>query len=237
MVGALNIGRWLGHDNGVLQTVRKWRRELRATDSRLRDDYLRSNREPKLQIGGGWSGRAGWLNTDLESIPGAMQMDATRTFPFPDSTFAYVHCEHMIEHVDYADGTRLLHQAFRVMQPGGIIRVVTPDLAVLMGLHQQPHSPLQAQYLTYFCDAHLAGLSPRTPVAVINAMMRMWGHQFIYDEATLREQLQLAGFRDVVRHGLGESEHAALKGIENEGRYPPGLLDFESLALEGTKPL
>jgi len=44
-----------------------------------------------------------------------------------------------------------------------------------------------------------------------------------------------AGFRSIARKRLGDSDYGPLRNIENEKRYPPGLLDFESLALEGSK--
>jgi hypothetical protein len=44
-----------------------------------------------------------------------------------------------------------------------------------------------------------------------------------------------AGFRAVQRHNLGDSSHLALQNLENEQRYPKGMLNFESLALEGLK--
>ena len=79
------------------------------------------------------------------------------------------------------------------------------------------------------------GMKFHTSVAAINAHFRLWGHQFLYDEDTLAVGLRNAGFGSVQRVTLGESRHPALRGLENTKRYPDGLLDFESLALEATK--
>src|SRR5215470_3014010 len=80
------------------------RRMLSRSDERLRNEYLRKALTPKLQIGGGWRLLGGWLNTDIEIIPGVMCMDATRPFPFADNIFYRVYTEHMIEHVPYQGG-------------------------------------------------------------------------------------------------------------------------------------
>jgi hypothetical protein len=47
--------------------------------------------------------------------------------------------------------------------------------------------------------------------------------------------MQTAGFRSVARCVLGESRHLDLQNMDNQQRYPEGLLNFESVALEGIK--
>ena len=70
---------------------------------------------------------------------------------------------------------------------------------------------------------------------VINMFFREWGHQFIYDEETMRLSLSWAGFEDICREGLGVSRHSLLRGMECVERYPEGLLAHENIGLEGTK--
>ena len=87
--------------------------------------YLRENEIRKLQIGTSDSVRAGWLNTDL--IPArrdVIYMDATAPFPFSDNTFDYICSEHMIEHIGYEAGFFMLGECFRVLRPGGTIRIL-----------------------------------------------------------------------------------------------------------------
>ena len=211
------------------------RRNILRSDERLRTDYLQRTTTPKLHIGSGWRLLDGWLNTDLELIPDVMQMDATQRFPFADGTFQYVYTEHMIEHVPYPQGTLMLRECHRVMRKGGVIRVITPDLAAIIGLYRSGLSAIQKEYLSWFCQAFVPAEYPHNAASAINAMFRQWGHQFIYDEATLAEAMRAAGFRSVTRWLLGESDHSDLQNLGNQQRYPDGLLNFESLALEGCK--
>jgi hypothetical protein len=44
-----------------------------------------------------------------------------------------------------------------------------------------------------------------------------------------------AGFSSVKRRRLGDSDNPDLRNLENQQRYPEGLLDFESIALEARK--
>jgi len=70
---------------------------------------------------------------------------------------------------------------------------------------------------------------------VINNFVRDWGHQFIYDENTLRSSLERAGFTKITKYELNQSDHDALRNLENEKRMPDGFLKLETLALEATK--
>jgi predicted SAM-dependent methyltransferase len=210
------------------------RRTVLRTDARIRNEYLQRTSKPKLHIGGGWHRLGCWLNTDLELIPGVMCMDGTKKFPFSNNTFEYVYTEHMIEHVSYAQGEFMLRECHRVMREGGIIRVTTPDLRAILGLYRGG-SEAQQKYLAWFCQTFIPNESAPTATFAINAFFRLWGHQFIYDESTLTRALQNAGFKSVKRRRLGESDDPELRKLENVDRYPEGMLDLESVALEATK--
>ena len=62
-------------------------------------------------------------------------IDITKKFPFVSSTFDYVFSEHMIEHIKYQDGLKMLNESFRVLKPSGKIRISTPDLQFLLDLY------------------------------------------------------------------------------------------------------
>jgi len=211
------------------------RRRMMGVDGEICRAYLASAREPKLHIGGGVRRLDGWLNTDIALAPGVMQLDATKPFPFADNTFSYVFTEHMIEHVSFADAASMLRECYRVMKFGGVIRVTTPNLASFVGLYGKTLSPLQRGYLNWFCGSMADSDCPSTPCFAINAIFRLWGHQFIYDEETLTDALLKAGFGEIRRQSLMQSEHRSLKNLENVTRYPEGFLDFESVALEASK--
>lgn len=47
---------------------------------------------------------------------------------FPDNTFDAVNSYHLMEHLTPQEGERLMAEMFRVLKPGGILRVSVPDL-------------------------------------------------------------------------------------------------------------
>ena len=218
--------------------VRKYqqlRRTLFRKDRRIIDSYLESHRSPKLQIGASNHLLSGWLNTDLEPGDGVAFLDATKPFPLSSNCFCFIHAEHMIEHIPVADGVGMLRECHRILRPGGVVRIVTPNLPQIIGLYGSITADTQKQYLDWMA----ATFTPEAPepkaVFVINTFFQSWGHRFLYDEATLRGVFRQAGFEDLRVCSLGQSDHSDLKGLENVHRYPPGLLEFESITLEGTK--
>jgi predicted SAM-dependent methyltransferase len=210
-------------------------RRIAGTDAVIAERYRASATCPKLQIGGGPRRLDGWLNADIEPAGDILYLDATRPFPLRDGEFQFVFSEHMVEHVEFAGAQAMMRECHRVLRPGGTLRVVTPNLAVVAALVADCRSEAQQQHYDHFLRHFIPAGHPATKASAANAFFRSWGHRFIYDEATLRQLLESAGFAEVVRRPIGQSDHPELTGIEHEQRYPPGLLDYESIALEAAK--
>lgn len=235
------------HQSGIYETAsRRWIwlspritaaiRLFTRRNGRLASQYLAREPMPRLHIGCGDNALRGWLNTDLSPRRDQIYLDATRPFPFADGMFDYIYSEHMIEHVGWADGRAMLGECRRVLKPGGVLRLVTPDLQRLTHLLTGPLSDLEEAYLDYSVRTYRLPPGQNRAVHVVNHFMRAWGHQHIYDAASLREQLAAAGFRDVVTASLDESAHEPLRGLAKQDRMPAGLLALESMVLEATKP-
>ena len=199
--------------------------------------YLASSAiKKKLHIGCGENVLADWLNSDYcPNCPSVMHLDATKRFPFPDEAFHYVFCEHMIEHITYLDGLRMLHECHRVLKKNGRIRISTPDLKFLINLYSDSKSELQSNYISWASNSYIKN-GERTDTMVINNFVRAWGHLFIYDEKTLARSLGLSGFVDVVACSINESKDEHLRELENEQRMPAGFLQLETFTLEARRP-
>ncbi len=197
--------------------------------------YLASHPMRKLQIGSGATILDGWLCTDFEPVHGRMvYMDATRRFPFAADTFDYVFSEHMIEHVAYRSGLAMLHECHRVLKPGGVIRIATPDLAVLLGLYIREPDVRQRLYVAWISERYLEN-GVRGPVHVINNAFRSWGHQFLYDGDILQSAMREAGFQNVRRYDHSQSDDPNLRGLESHGRSVGNeeINVFETMVFEG----
>lgn len=237
---ARSIAGTLGLEDALVNARRRSRlarRIVTNTDRRLVSTYLTKHVVKKLHVGCGQNLLPGWLNSDYSpDSRSILRLDATKRFPFAAETFDYVFSEHMIEHISHRDGLHMLCECFRVLVPGGKIRVSTPDLQFLLDLYRDRTSQLRRDYVCWATEQFIADAPSATPAFVINNFVRAWGHVFIYDEPTLRRSLQDSGFRGVVRCALNSSSDPELANLENERRMPEGFLRLESMTFEATKP-
>ncbi len=67
----------------------------------------------------------------LKLDPGVVCWDLRHGVPFPDQTFDVAYHSHVLEHLDREDAPGFLAECFRVLKPGGILRVVVPDFEKL----------------------------------------------------------------------------------------------------------
>lgn len=216
----------------------------RLTRGSVVERYLRTASPRGLQLGTGHNPLPGWLNTDVQVFRrGHVEfLDATRPFPLPDASFDYVYSEHQIEHIPLEAGEQMLAECFRVLRPGGVVRIATPDLHRIARLAEAELDDERRHYVAYI--SRLLGLPGPDPTRVINSMFRAFGpdadtgHQFIYSYDFLADRLRAAGFTDVRRRELGESAHDALRGIERHTEVigDERVVRYETLIVEATRP-
>jgi predicted SAM-dependent methyltransferase len=175
-----------------------------------------------LNVGCGRNGKDGWVNVDSATAPGVTCIyDCRRRIPLRTGTAKVLFTEHLVEHLDYAEeAPRFLSECRRVLEPGGVLRIVVPD---------------GRKYLLAYAEGGWGGLmafSPllagevngfRTPMEVVNAHFRQAGqHRFSYDFDTMRLMLERSGFGEVRESSYGSSRFDGL-AIDDERRSSESL--------------
>ena len=70
-----------------------------------------------------------WVNLDFVSTgENVIAHNLLKGIPFKNESFDLVYHSHLLEHFSKADGQKLIAECFRVLRPGGILRIVVPDL-------------------------------------------------------------------------------------------------------------
>jgi SAM-dependent methyltransferase len=85
-----------------------------------------------LNLGCGAHYHADWVNVDIApDSPQVLAVDLGGELPFREQSFDAAYCSHVLEHLAPADAAALLRRIHGLLKPGGILRVVVPDLEAL----------------------------------------------------------------------------------------------------------
>src|SRR3546814_13917337 len=110
----------------------------------------------------------------------------------------------------------MLREAARCLRPGGVIRLVTPDIRHHIELYIAGVVPAETPAGKHYSSMDLTVEHPLDLVRIpIGAFGPHTG--YVYDFATLKAERQAAGFRDVVRCPLGVGQHRDLAGMAHRG--------------------
>ncbi|HEX5910801.1 MAG TPA: methyltransferase domain-containing protein [Thermoleophilaceae bacterium] len=165
----------------------------------------------RLELGTNEVNHDGWIPTDVQ-WRARNYLDATGPWPFPEDSISHVYADNVIEHVSLDGARSLLREAARTMQPGGRIRLVTPDARRCAEVYLEGGERAEAQK-----DAHRgAGTRVEHDVDILRGVFIEYEHRYGYawDQEALTAELEAAGFTGVERCELGESDDPALGGLE-----------------------
>lgn len=163
----------------------------------------------RLNVGCGRFPIAGWLNLDIQELPGVDRVvDVRAGLPFRDA--AAVYAEHFLEHLTFLEALDFLRASHAALAPGGHLRLSTPNLAWV--------------WATHVPAADDAG-EARRRTFVANRAFYGWQHRFLWTRELLAEAVGACGFAAARFEAYGESAEPALRNLEQHDRYPdaPGL--------------
>ena len=200
--------------------------------------------ELKLNIGCGTSGIEGWVNIDnspsilLSRLPlgkkifrtpdwprDVLRVDVRKHIPYPDGSVACIYSSHTFEHFSYEESRAVARECFRVLKPGGILRIVVPDLGIMVRDYVRDYLADSGDPLA--SHRFIAGLLLTANVRdLVHAGAH---HKQMFDSRSLVHMLQEAGFRAPEVSAFGSSRIAEIAKIELESRRG------ESLYVEAAK--
>jgi predicted SAM-dependent methyltransferase len=191
----------------------------------------------KVQFGCGLCAPAGWLNFDcsptlkIERMPVIRHVvrhklfplsvcygDIVRGLPLTEGGVDLVYCSHVLEHLAFNDVKVALRNTLRILKPGGVFRMVLPDLEFY--IHQYQMDPLEDR-ANNFLRRSLLGVEQR-PEGILSKLKNMYGnskHLWMWDFEAMRIQLEKAGFTAVRRAVYRDSKISDFIEVEEEGRW------------------
>ncbi|MFL5955176.1 MAG: class I SAM-dependent methyltransferase [Gaiellaceae bacterium] len=164
--------------------------------------------------------RAGLLNEEQVryTFPrDAIHADVTKGLRYPDNSASYVYTSHMIEHVSRWRALDLLRDCFRVLRPGGVIRILTPDIAQWIREYEHGDTANDSTRADAFMTK--LGIYSEQPGTRVQRFVRrnMSGaiHQWLYDFESLSKLVKDAGFVDLKRWSYREGSVPDLDKLEH----------------------
>jgi len=145
----------------------------------------------RLNLGCGEYPIQGFINVDAASLPGVDMVLTVPPLPWPDAAASEIYMGHCLEHFDRETGAYLLAECYRVLEPGGTLGVVVPDMAECLRRYVKDE-PAPAE----FPAGHHRDLRDLDDLneMVIFSTAQPSHHFWSYDLVTLRRALERAGF-------------------------------------------
>ena len=160
---------------------------------------LRQDSPLWIDLGGGNSPRPGWLSVDL--TPNCdIYWNLACGLPFPSASVDRLYSSHLLEHLTFEEGNRLLLECRRVLRPGGELSVCVPNARIFvesyLGLVSLPRDMFGGT------DAYFE----TTAIDSLNYVAYMGEHhKYMFDQENLNHRLEAAGFVDVEARPFDDS--------------------------------
>jgi predicted SAM-dependent methyltransferase len=120
------------------------------------------------------------------------ELDITEPLPFDDGCVDWVYAEHLIEHVPLPAAVGWLKEVRRILTPGGLLRLTTPDLAAYVEGYDK--GGFYAKHRRRLGKVQVGPPMPARRAFMFNQIFYHFGHRWIYDAEELRYVLGEAGF-------------------------------------------
>jgi predicted SAM-dependent methyltransferase len=120
------------------------------------------------------------------------ELDITEPLPFEDDCVDWVYAEHLIEHVPLPAAVVWLREVRRVLTPGGLLRLTTPDLNTYIEGYGK--GGFYAKHRRRLGMVRVGPPMPARRAFMVNQIFYHFGHRWIYDAEELRYVLGEAGF-------------------------------------------
>ncbi|WP_052269771.1 MULTISPECIES: class I SAM-dependent methyltransferase [Streptomyces] len=160
------------------------------------------------------------------------QLDISDPLPFDACSVDWVYAEHLVEHVPLGTVTSWLREVRRILRPGGILRLTTPDLERYVRGYLDDRGAFFTRHRRRLRTLRVGPPMPERRAFMLNQIFYHFGHRWIYDEDELRHALDSAGFEgwDIRRRSYREGLREDVAALDTSFRRD------ETLYLEAAAP-
>jgi len=147
----------------------------------------------KLHLGCGPRYIPGFIHVDAQAAPHVDIVGPVEKLPMQDNSVSLIYASHILEHFGRNEYKSVLKEWFRVLEPGGILRLAVPDFSACAEI--------------YYENGLADGLSGLVGLIIGGQRNEHDFHKMIFDEEFLSRELLAIGFREVRRWDWRTTEH------------------------------
>jgi predicted SAM-dependent methyltransferase len=152
--------------------------------------------------------------------------DATKGLPVQSRSVEVLYSSHMLEHLDRNEANKFLNEAFRVIRPGGIIRIAVPDIKKQVTQYNKSDEADVFIAATHLCAPRPKSLAQRLRLLLVGTRQ----HQWMYDGKSLSGLLREHGFIKAEVLPAGQTKINGHEGLDLQERAS------ESVYVEAERP-
>jgi hypothetical protein len=205
----------------------------------LKKEVTTMNNGQYVQYGCGWSAPIEWRNFDssptlrFERLPLIGNLytknesrfpknveygDIVKGLPVSPESCKGVYCSHILEHLSLDDFRTALHNTKEVLRPGGIFRLVLPDLEYSIKKYIGNSSNEAA--LEFMKETYLGyEIRARGLKSFITSWLGNSQHLWMWDYKSIKPELQNIGFVEVRRASFSDSSDTMFGSVEDKDRW------------------
>jgi predicted SAM-dependent methyltransferase len=134
--------------------------------------------------------------------------DIRKRLIYADNTVDVIYSGETLEHLTHEQGGRFLAECFRVLRPGGVLRIRVPDNYLFWKQYVSEYEQNQSRPREQWDDRHTRWVQMFfRDICVRRCGLHSMGHyhKWMYDEISLTLALERAGFAGVQRRSLRDS--------------------------------
>jgi hypothetical protein len=159
---------------------------------------------------------------NAERFPAHVKLgDIVTGLPLPDGSCKGIYASHVLEHLAREDFYKALENTFKLLAPGGIFRLIVPDLAYIGREYIRMLDAGDPEASHYLVSATILGeeTRPRGAAAMVYQMLNTSRHLWMWDEFSLRKALEDRGFVKVRRCVFDDCEDPMFRLVEDPSRF------------------
>jgi SAM-dependent methyltransferase len=146
--------------------------------------------------------------------------DIIKGLPLKEGELEGIYCSHVLEHLSLDDFRVALSNTYKVLKPGGIFRMVLPDLEFYARTYLDELSGGDKLAAMRFIRQSMLGIEhrPRGLGGMVRSFLGNSHHLWLWDYSSLAAELAAVGFRDIRRCAYNDGPEV-FKAVEEHGRF------------------